>query len=80
MITKIIRRLDKRDRQMAFFDMDCIGARVEVIIFSQEFENYENLIEEGNVVFVKGKLSNDTEFSDLKIIANSIIHVSKIRY
>ncbi len=79
MITKIIRRLDKRDRQMAFFDMDCIGARVEVIIFSQEFENYENLIEEGNVVFVKGKPSNDTEFSDLKIIANSIIHVSKIR-
>ena len=46
MVTKITKKYDRRNRAMAFFEMDCFGGTVEVIAFSDCFEKYENLIEE----------------------------------
>tara|TARA_Y100001934_G_scaffold282481_1_gene396434 strand:+ start:12519 stop:15953 length:3435 start_codon:yes stop_codon:yes gene_type:complete len=79
MITKIIRRLDKRNREMAFFDMDCLGGRAEIVVFSDCYKSYGNLIEEGNVVFVKGKPSETSDSSDLKILSDEIISVNNVR-
>ncbi len=79
MITRIVRRFDRRNREMAFFDMDCLGGHAEVIAFSDCFKSYSNLIEEGNVVFVKGKPSDGTDFSDLKIMGDEIIPVDRVR-
>jgi len=79
MITRINKRFDKRNRAMAFFDMDCLGGHTEVITFSDCYEKCEGIIEDGNVVFVKGKPSDNTDFSDLKIVANEIIPVSMVR-
>ena len=79
MITRINKRFDKRNRPMAFFDMDCLGGHAEVIAFSDCYDRCENMIEEGNVVFVKGKPSDNTNFSDLKIMADEIIPVAKVR-
>ncbi len=79
MITRIVRRFDKRNREMSFFDLDCIGGSVEVIAFSDCFKIYGGLIEEGSVVFIKGKPTDNTSFSDLKIISNEIIPVREIR-
>ena len=79
MITRIVKRFDRRNREMAFFDMDCLGGHAEVIAFSGCFKSYGNLIEEGNVVFVKGKPSDGTDFSDLKIMGDEIIPVDRVR-
>ena len=79
MITKIIKRFDKRNREMAFFDMDCLGGNAEIVTFSDCFASYKNLIEEGNVVFVRGKPSETSDFSDLKIISTEIISVNQVR-
>jgi DNA polymerase-3 subunit alpha len=79
MITRIVRRFDRRNREMAFFDMDCLGGSAEVIAFSDCFKSYGNLIEEGNVIFVKGKPQENTDFSDLKVIGNEIIAVDRAR-
>ena len=79
MITKIVRRYDRRNREMAFFDMDCLGGHVEIVVFSDAYRLYGNLIEEGNVVFVKGKPSETSDFSDLKILSNEIISVKNAR-
>ena len=64
---------------MAFFEMDCIGGHVEVIAFSDCFGMYENLIEEDNVIFVNGKMADDTNFSDLKIMARKIVSIENAR-
>jgi DNA polymerase-3 subunit alpha len=64
---------------MAFFDLDCLGGHAEVIAFSDCFKSYGHLIEEGNVVFVKGKPSDGTDFSDLKIMGDEIIPVDRVR-
>ncbi|MBA64528.1 MAG: DNA polymerase III subunit alpha [Candidatus Marinimicrobia bacterium] len=79
MITRIVRRFDKRNREMAFFDMDCLGGHAEVVSFSDSYAAYGDLINEGNVVFVRGKPSETSDFSDLKIISDEIIPVKNVR-
>ena len=79
MITRIVKRYDRRNREMAFFDLDCLGGHAEVISFSDCFKSYGNFIEEGNVVFVRGNPSDGTDFSDLKIMCNEIIPVEHAR-
>jgi len=79
MVTRIVKRFDRRNREMAFFDLDCLGGHAEVIAFSDCFKSYGHLIEEGNVVFVKGKPSDGTDFSDLKIMGDEIIPVDRVR-
>jgi len=79
MITRVMRKYDRRNRPMAFFEMDCIGGHVEVIAFSGCFAQYEGLIENEKVVFVRGKPSDNSDFSDLKVIADEIFPVEKAR-
>ena len=79
MITKIVRRYDRRNREMAFFDMDCLGGHAEIVVFSDCYRSYGNLIDDGNVVFVKGKPSETSDFSDLKILSDEIISVENVR-
>ena len=64
---------------MSFFDLDCIGGNVEVIAFSDCFKSYGSLIEEGTVLFIKGKPSDSTTPSELKVISDEIIPVKGIR-
>ena len=79
MVTKITKKYDRRNRAMAFFEMDCFGGNVEVIAFSDCFEKYENLIEEDAVIFINGKMADDTNFSDLKVMADTIVSVENAR-
>ena len=79
MITKIVKRFDRRNRQMAFFEMDCLGGRAEIVTFSDCFASYGHLIEEESVVFVRGNPSETSDFSDLKIISSEIIPVDEVR-
>jgi len=79
MITKITKKYDRRNRAMSFFEMDCIGGHVEVIAFSDCFSQYENLIEEDGVVFVQGKMADDTNFADLKVMADRIVSIENAR-
>ena len=79
MITRSMRKFDRRNREMAFFEMDCIGGHVDVIAFSDCFEQYGELIEDERVVFVRGKPSDNSDFSDLKLMADAIIPVEKAR-
>ena len=79
MITKIVRRYDKRNREMAFFDLDCLGGHAEIVVFSDCYKSYGNLIDDGKVVFVRGKPSETSDFSDLKILSDEIISVENVR-
>ena len=79
MVAKVVRRYDKRNREMAFFDMDCLGGRAEIVVFSDCYQSYGRLIDEGKVVFVKGKPSDGSDFTDLKILADEIISVENVR-
>ena len=59
--------------------MDCLGGHAEIVTFSDCFASYGHLIEEENVVFVRGNPSETSDFSDLKIISSEIIPVDEVR-
>lgn len=71
--------LDKKQRRMSFFNMECLGGDAEILCFSSTYEQYESLIENDNVVFVVGKPTGNSDFSDLKLIADKIVSFDQAR-
>ena len=78
-ITDLKLHFDKKNNQMAFFKLDCLGGQAEILTFSSVFSKYKNLIKNDNVIFVKGKRTDETDFSDLKLIAEEVVTVENAR-
>ena len=78
-ITEVKMHFDRKNNQMAFFKLDCLGGQAEILAFSDIFAKYKELIKNDNVIFISGKPTDDTDFSDLKLIADEIITIQKAR-
>lgn len=78
-ITEVKMHFDRKNNEMAFFKLDCLGGQAEILAFSDIFAKYKELIKNDNVVFISGKPTDDTDFSDLKLIASEIITIQKAR-
>ena len=70
---------DRKNNQMAFFNIDCLGGQAEIITFSETYERYKNLIEDNKIVFIKGKPTDRSDFADLKLIADQIVPLDNCR-
>ncbi len=71
--------LDRKQKRMSFFNMECLGGQAEILCFSSVYEKYESIVEDENVVFVVGKPTDSSDFSDLKLIADEIIPFEQAR-
>ncbi len=78
-ISDVKMHFDRKNNQMAFFNLDCLGGRAEILVFSDTFAKYKDLIVNDNVVFISGRPTDETDFSDLKLIAEEIVTVTKAR-
>ena len=78
-ITEVKMHFDRKNNQMAFFKLDCLGGQSEILAFSDTFAKYKELIKNDSVVFITGKPTDDTDFSNLKLIADEIVTVEKAR-
>ena len=63
---------DKKNQQMAFFNLDCIGGQAEAIIFHDAFDKYKEIIKDNNIVFLVGHTSTQNDFADLKLIVDDL--------
>lgn len=63
---------DKKNRQMAFCEIEGINGSTELIVFADTYERYKEICVKDKMVLVSGKLSNRDE-SDVKIMANEFI-------
>ncbi len=70
---------DRKNNQMAFFNLDCLGGQAEILVFSDTYERYKNLIEDNKIVFVHGKPTDRSDFADLKLIADQIVPLENCR-
>ncbi len=70
---------DRKNNQMAFFNLDCLGGQAEILAFSDTYERYKNLIEDNKIVFVQGKPTDRSDFADLKLIADQIVPLESCR-
>ena len=64
----------KRDL-MAFASLEDMYGNIEMVIFPSTYKQYRNLIEDDNVLIVKGKLQTDE--SDVKLLASVFIDIKK---
>ena len=78
-IADVKMHFDRKNNQMAFFNLDCLGGQAEILAFSDTFAKYKDLIVNDNVVFITGRPTDETDFSDLKLIAEEIVTVTKAR-
>ena len=78
-INNIKHHFDRKNNQMAFFDLECLGGKVEILAFSDTFTKFNKLIKDGEVVFVVGKPTDSEDFSDLKLIAEEIVKLEDAR-
>ena len=58
------------------FYLDCLGGKVEAIIFHDAFEKYKEIINDGNIVFLVGTSTSQNDFSDLKIIVDEVVPIN----
>ncbi len=70
---------DRKGKTMAFFKLECLGGSADITIFSDGFEKYRTDIFNDNLVFIQGKPSTDSDFSDLKMLADEIVPITKVR-
>jgi len=70
---------DRKNNQMAFFNLDCLGGQAEILAFSDTYERYKSLIEDNKIIFIQGKPTDRSDFADLKLIADHIVPLEKCR-
>ena len=70
---------DRKNNKMAFFTLECLGGKAEVLVFSKTFSKYKDIIFEDNILFITGKPTDDYDFSDLKLVAEEIVPLEKVR-
>lgn len=61
----------KKDKVMAFINLEDLVGNVEVVIFPQDYEKYGSLLQEDAKVFIKGRISVE-EDKDGKLICEQI--------
>ncbi|MCH8304417.1 MAG: DNA polymerase III subunit alpha [Candidatus Marinimicrobia bacterium] len=71
-LSEIKVHFDKKNRQMAFCEIEGIDGSGELLVFADTYERYKEICVKDKMVLVSGKLSNRDE-SDVKIIANEFI-------
>ena len=71
-ITELKHHFDKKNQEMAFCKLECIGGTVDLLIFHDSFSKFKSLIVEGGLIFVKGKSTSGINENILKIIVDSI--------
>lgn len=78
-VKEIRMHFDRKNNQMAFFKLECLGGQAEILAFSDTFAKYKDLIQDDKVVFITGKPTDNADFSDLKLIADEIVTIDKAR-
>ena len=79
MVGDLKKHFDKKNRQMAFFQLECIGGHAEILTFADTFDRYRELIKKDEIVVISGRPTEKSDFSDLKLIADEIIPIETAR-
>ena len=78
-IHDIRHHFDKKNQQMAFLSLDCLGGKVDVLIFHDTFEAHKDLIQEDKLIFIKGRPTSRLTDDTLKLIAESILSLDQVQ-
>ena len=69
-VSKVKKKFTKKNTIMAFVTIEDLTGAMEIILFDLAYSRWSNLLNEGNIVFIDGKLS--IRDNDSTIIANEL--------
>lgn len=73
-ITNIRKKLDKKERAIAFVTIEDFSGKAEVIFWSESYAKFQSLIQPDNLILVVGK--SELQGSDaLKIVADDVVPI-----
>ncbi len=78
-IQELRQHQDRKGKTMAFFKLECLGGSADITIFSDTYDKYRADIFNDNLVFVQGKPSANADFNDMKLLANEVVPIDKVR-
>lgn len=55
-VTKVLEKWDKRGRKFGIFGLEDYNGSLEMMLFSDDYAKMKHLLEEGNTLFVRGKV------------------------
>ena len=76
MISSVTKKVTKNNQMMAFIELEDLYDSIRVVIFPRIYENYRNLIKEGENVVVKGRLQISAN-DEINIIADRVKKLEK---
>jgi DNA polymerase-3 subunit alpha len=68
MITSLRKRITKNEKQMAFATLEDLEGSADLVIFSETLKNYNETLQEGKIVWVKGAIANGQKERDQSCI------------
>jgi DNA polymerase-3 subunit alpha len=77
-VNKVKRIKTKKGEVMAFVQLEDQGSELEMVVFPNVFKLYPTLYEEGNVLFVEGKIEEKQKEDGIQLIANKVIELSTL--
>ena len=76
-ISDMKKKMDKRNRTMAFVTIEDFTGKADCIVFADAFQKYADLLHVGSIVMMIGK--NDGNDEAIKVIVNDIINIEDVR-
>ena len=60
-VTDVVRKSTKNDKEMAFVTIEDLTASIEVIVFSRQYSQFFNVLKKEKIVEIAGKIDNKEE-------------------
>jgi len=80
MIVSLRRHTTKNDKQMAFATLEDLEGMADLVIFSEALTNFSSALQEGNIVWVRGVVSNGQGNRDISCVrVDEILSLEDVR-
>ena len=72
-------KVTKRGAKMGFITLDDKSARIEVVVYQDQLEQFAELIEVDSVVVVRATVSKNAHSNEIRVVADTIFSLDSLR-
>lgn len=78
-VVMAVRNQMTRRGKMAYVALDDGTARLDVLVYNEQFDHYRNLLKEDNLLLVLGKVSHDDYSGGMRVVADELYNLEQGR-
>ncbi|MDZ7319318.1 MAG: DNA polymerase III subunit alpha, partial [candidate division KSB1 bacterium] len=77
-VTSVKKHFDRKNRPMAFVNVEDLTGAAEMIVFADAYEKYQSLLQPDTMVLLIGKVSSKGDSEENKILCDELIPLSEV--